>query len=156
MWSTVKIKTVRTKLNICENKKKNTTVFKSERNRKPKNCAQILSLKKMNGVDTKMIKSNDESTVISTMARLHLKTSNFSINAILPEITRETPQVVSPAPSMECDDASSNEDVNVDYESDIEGELSERRKPTLLCNFMNCESISVNLFIFFHIMCVTL
>lgn len=92
-----------------------------------------------------MIKSDDESTLISTMARVPLKSSNFSINAILPEITRETPQEASPAPSVECDDDSSNEDVNVDYESDLEGELPER-KPTLLRNFMHCDFILVNTF----------
>lgn len=66
-------------------------------------------------------KREDESTLLSTMARVPLKSANFSINALLPEITRETPQEASPAPSVESDGESSNEDVNVDYESDLEG-----------------------------------
>lgn len=66
-----------------------------------------------------------ESTFLATMARVPLK-SNFSINAILPEIAdRDTPpdDDGSPAPSApsEMDDASSDGDVNVDYESENEG-----------------------------------
>lgn len=63
-----------------------------------------------------------ESTLLSTMARVPLK-SNFSINAILPDIDRDTPPEGSPAPSAtsEPDDISTDGDVNVDYESENEG-----------------------------------
>lgn len=68
-------------------------------------------------------KREDESTLISTMARVPLK-SNFSINAILPDLNRDTPPEASPAPSpvSDVDDVNSDDgDVNVDYESDTEG-----------------------------------
>lgn len=75
----------------------------------------------MNKIDKK--REQNEPTFLSTMARVPLK-SNFSINAILPEITgSDTPPEGSPAPSApsEMDDASSDGDVNVDYESENEG-----------------------------------
>lgn len=69
-------------------------------------------------------REQNESTFLATMARVPLK-SNFSINAILPEIAeRDTPPERSPSPSApsECmDDASSDGDVNVDYETENEG-----------------------------------
>lgn len=68
-------------------------------------------------------REQSESTFLATMARVPLK-SNFSINAILPEIAdRDTPPEGSPAPSApsEMDDASSDGDVNVDYETENEG-----------------------------------
>lgn len=72
-------------------------------------------------------REQDDSTMLSTMARVPLK-SNFSINAILPEIAdRDTPPEGSPAPSAgsDVDDANSDDgDVNVDYESDTEGKHS--------------------------------
>lgn len=72
-------------------------------------------------------KLEQDSTFISTMARVPLK-SNFSINAILPEIAeRDTPPEASPAPSAtsDVDDVNSDDgDVNVDYESDTEGKIS--------------------------------
>lgn len=79
-----------------------------------------------------------ESTFLATMARVPLK-SNFSINAILPEIAdRDTPpdDDGSPVPSApsEMDDASSDGDVNVDYESENEGKHPEN---TILVNLWN-------------------
>lgn len=68
-------------------------------------------------------REHDESTLLSTMARVPSK-SNFSINTILPELVdRDTPAEASPAPSAEsdADNASTDGDVNVDYESDMEG-----------------------------------
>lgn len=61
----------------------------------------------------------DDSTVIS-MARVPLK-SNFSINAILPDLANRSPTELSPQPSTTSDAESSDGDVNVDYESDNEG-----------------------------------
>lgn len=66
----------------------------------------------------------DDSTVIS-MARVPLK-SNFSINAILPDLANRTPTELSPMPSTASDAESSDGDVNVDYESDVEGRLTIR------------------------------
>lgn len=72
----------------------------------------------------------DDSTLISkisnmsTAPRIPFAKSNFSINALLPEIAeRDTPPEGSPTPSpmSDVDDGSSDGDVNVDYESDIEG-----------------------------------
>lgn len=68
-------------------------------------------------------RERDESTLLSTMARVPLK-SNFSINAILPEIAdRDSLPEGSPVPSAtsDADDISSDGDVNVDYESENEG-----------------------------------
>lgn len=67
-------------------------------------------------------REQDESTLLSTMARVPSK-SNFTINAILSKIVeRETPAEGSPAPSAESDEnISIDGDVNVDYESDMEG-----------------------------------
>lgn len=83
-------------------------------------------------------REHTESTFLATMARVPLK-SNFSINAILPEIAdRDTPpnDDGSPAPSApsEMDDASSDGDVNVDYESENEGKHSKRDRETILNN----------------------
>lgn len=69
----------------------------------------------------------NNSTVL-TMERVPLR-SNFSIDAILPEIVNRAPSEPSPAPSPSTvSDAgdSSDGDVNVDldYESEIEGKNS--------------------------------
>lgn len=92
---------------------------------------------KENKLETNMNRSEikrerDESTLLSTMARVPLK-SNFSINAILPEIAeRDSPPEASPAPSpsatSDVDDMSSDGDVNVDYESENEGEHHKFKK----------------------------
>lgn len=106
----------------------------------------------MNKIEKK--REEDESTLITTMARVPLR-SNFSINAILPEIAdRDTPPEGSPAPSgpSDADDASSDGDVNVDYESENEGK-HRKSKHTLkiqcfilfnLFNFLWCESCILN------------
>lgn len=78
----------------------------------------------MNKTSEKKCEQN-ESTFLSRMARVPLK-SNFSINAILPEIAdRDTPShdgsPTPPSAASEIDDASSDGDVNVDYESENEG-----------------------------------
>lgn len=70
-------------------------------------------------------REQNESTYLSQMARVPLK-SNFSINAILPEIAdRDTPShdgsPTPPSAASELDDASSDGDVNVDYETENEG-----------------------------------
>lgn len=84
-------------------------------------------------------REQDDSTFLSTMARVPLK-SNFSINAILPEIAeRDTPPQASPAPSApsDVDDVNSDDgDVNVDYESDTEGKHQNCNESQLLCKFI--------------------
>lgn len=75
---------------------------------------------------SKVEKTREETTMLSNMPRVSLK-SNFSINAILPEIMdRETPPPErSPAsPMSDCEDASTDGDVIVDYDSDNEGEFT--------------------------------
>lgn len=67
----------------------------------------------------------DDSTLL-TMARVPLK-SNFSIDAILPEIVNRRPTEQSPEPitTSDADDSSDGDaDINVDmdYESEIDGE----------------------------------
>lgn len=63
----------------------------------------------------------EEDSTLITMARAPLK-SNFSINAILPEIANRTPTEGSPAPSSASEpDESDDADVIVDYESENEG-----------------------------------
>ncbi|XP_055298961.1 forkhead box protein fkh-2-like [Sitodiplosis mosellana] len=67
-------------------------------------------------------RENGVSTLLSTMALVPSK-SNFSINTILPELMdRDTSAEASPVPSAEsdADNASTDGDVNVDYESDME------------------------------------
>lgn len=61
----------------------------------------------------------DQQPTILAMARAPLK-SNFSINAILPNLT-ETPPELSPSPSNTSEQDYSDGDVNVDIESEIEG-----------------------------------
>lgn len=76
----------------------------------------------------------DESTLL-TMARVPLR-SNFSIDAILPEIANRSPTEPSPAPSTgsEADD-SSDGDVNVDMDYDTENEgKSSHQIHGLLCS----------------------
>lgn len=64
-------------------------------------------------------KLNQRSTLF-TMAKTPLR-SNFSINAILPEITDASPAPTpSPSPSILSDQEFSN-DINVDGESELEG-----------------------------------
>lgn len=68
----------------------------------------------------KMGKSDcEQPPTILAMARAPLK-SNFSINAILPNLTT-TPPELSPSPSNLSEQDYSDGDVNVDIESDIEG-----------------------------------
>lgn len=62
----------------------------------------------------------EEDSTLITMARAPLK-SNFSINAILPEIANRTPTDGSPAPSSVSEPESDDADVIVDYESENEG-----------------------------------
>lgn len=86
-------------------------------------------------------REQDESTLLSTMARVPSK-SNFSINAILSKIEeRETPAEGSPAPSAESDDNVSTDcDVNVDYESDMEGKhRQQQQKLCFVQNFLHCK-----------------
>lgn len=78
----------------------------------------------MNKCEKKL--EQEESTLLSTMARVPSK-SNFSINRILEInqhnfVERNTPAEGSPAPSAEsdADNISTDGDVNVDYESDME------------------------------------
>lgn len=85
-------------------------------------------------------REHNESTFLATMARVPLK-SNFSINAILPEIAeRDTPPTEgSPSPSApsEMDDASSDGDVNVDYETENEGKHHKKNsKRARVCVFI--------------------
>lgn len=63
----------------------------------------------------------EQRPTILTMARTPLK-SNFSINAILPEIT-DAPSELSPSPSNISDQDYSDGDVNVDMDSECEGNL---------------------------------
>lgn len=69
---------------------------------------------------------SDEITLLPMMARVPLR-SNFSIDAILPEIANRSPTERSPVPSTTSDaDDLSDGDVNVDleYESNNEGKLA--------------------------------
>lgn len=82
-------------------------------------------------------REQEESTLLSTMARVPSKL-NYSINSILPELVdRDTPAEASPAPSAEsdADNVSTDGDVNVDYESDMEGkhQLIEQKKTIFFC-----------------------
>lgn len=61
----------------------------------------------------------EQQPTILAMARAPLK-SNFSINAILPNLTATPPQL-SPSPSNMSEQDYSDGDVNVDIESEIEG-----------------------------------
>lgn len=96
-----------------------------------------LAILKMNKSGEKKREQSESTTFLSTMARVPLK-SNFSINAILPEIAdRDTPpndDDGSPAPSApsEMDDASSDGDVNVDYESENEGKHPKKFIPKIV------------------------
>lgn len=87
-------------------------------------------------------REQNESTYLPQMARVPLK-SNFSINAILPEIAdRDTPShdgsPTPPSATSEMDDASSDGDVNVDYESENEG----KQFPLHLC--LHCDQMGEN------------
>lgn len=64
----------------------------------------------------------EQQPTILAMARAPLK-SNFSINAILPNLTA-TPPELSPSPSNISEQDYSDGDVNVDIESEIEGNYS--------------------------------
>lgn len=64
----------------------------------------------------------EEEPTLLTMARVPLK-SNFSINAILPDLANRTPTEGSPAPSTASEpDDSDDGDVIVDYDTDNEGD----------------------------------
>lgn len=77
----------------------------------------------------------EEDSTLITMARTPLK-SNFSINAILPEIANRTPPEGSPAPSSASEpDESDDADVIVDYESENEGNYPSHTVFYLICFF---------------------
>lgn len=77
---------------------------------------QNMQQKKMGKIDCE-----PQATILS-MARAPLK-SNFSINAILPNLT-SGPSELSPSPSNTSEQDYSDGDVNVDIESDIEGNFT--------------------------------